>query len=275
MMITTHQRVPVLLLFSIILMDLLTGMEFDLFVPSFPELQQHFHLSAFAVEALLSVNFIGYCLSLFLVGSLSDRYGRKTILLWGLVVFILGSILCTAATVYPLLLIGRFLQGAGIAAPAILSFLIIADSYPMEQQQFLMAMLNTVMNIAVAVAPVCGSYISLYFTWRGNFYVLLFVGLLTWIMTVCFVPRFTIKPSPAQSTPSGYKQLFASQPLRLLLLHIILMIVPYWIFVGMSPLLYMQELGVSLVHFGYYQGIFALLFAAGSFLFGLMLKYCE
>lgn len=49
-----------LVLLTIILMDLLTGMEFDLFVPSFPELQHQFGLSPFWVEALLSVNFLGY-----------------------------------------------------------------------------------------------------------------------------------------------------------------------------------------------------------------------
>ena len=73
-----------MILITIICMDLLTGMEFDLFVPSFPQLQTHFGLSPFWVEALLSVNFIGYCLSLFFVGSLADRYGRKPIILLGL-----------------------------------------------------------------------------------------------------------------------------------------------------------------------------------------------
>jgi len=57
-----------MVLMTIIFMDLLTGMEFDLFVPSFPELQTQFNLSPSWVEALLSVNFAGYCLSLFFVG---------------------------------------------------------------------------------------------------------------------------------------------------------------------------------------------------------------
>src|SRR3990167_10152434 len=82
------------ILTTVILMDLLAGMEFDLFVPSFPQLQNHFNLSAFWVEALLSVNFIGYCLSLFIVGGLADRYGRKPIILLGLMIFVIGSVLC-------------------------------------------------------------------------------------------------------------------------------------------------------------------------------------
>src|ERR1700730_5641483 len=105
-----------MILVTVILMDLLTGMEFDLFVPSFPELQSQFSLSPFLVEALLSVNFVGYCLSLFCVGGLADRYGRKPIILLGLITFILGSLLCLWVGSYPFLLAGRFLQGIGRAA---------------------------------------------------------------------------------------------------------------------------------------------------------------
>ncbi len=162
-------------LMTIILMDILSGMEFDLFVPSFPELQKTFDLSPFSVEALLSVNFVGYFLSLFFVGGLADRYGRKPIITLGLLMFVVGSIFCVGFQSYPLILLGRFLQGIGIAAPAVLSFVIIADTYQLKEQQFLMALLNGVMNASVAAAPVIGSYITLYFNWQGNFVALLAV----------------------------------------------------------------------------------------------------
>jgi DHA1 family bicyclomycin/chloramphenicol resistance-like MFS transporter len=259
------------IILTIIFMDLLTGMEFDLFVPSFPQLQSYFHITPFWVEALLSVNFIGYCLSLFFIGHLSDRYGRKPIILAGLATFIVGSVLCLCEQSYVFLLIGRFLQGIGIAAPAILSFLIIADRYPIKKQQFLMAMLNGSMNTAVAAAPVIGSYIALYFHWQGNFITLLLLGILTTIMTLFFIPAY--KSTRQDETIShGYIKLFRSKPLMLLMTASFISFVPYWIFVGMSPLLYMKELNVSLQHFGYYQGALALVFALGSVAFGLIIK---
>lgn len=264
-----------LILATVILMDLLAGTEFDLFVPSFPELQSHFSLSPFWVEALLSVNFIGYCLSLFFVGSLADRYGRKPIILLGLTTFIIGSILCLWIAPYKFFLAGRFLQGAGVAAPAILSFLIIADSYPIKKQQFLMAMLNGAMNASSAAAPVVGSYITLYFHWQGNFMVLLLLGLTTLVMTALFIPAYKLPQQKETVSLRGYLPLFQSKPLMLLMLNIIFMFVPYWIFVGISPLLYMKNLGVSLSHFGYYQGSFALVFALGSVLFGLIMHRYE
>lgn len=264
-----------LVLLTIILMDLLTGMEFDLFVPSFPELQHQFNLSPFWVEALLSVNFLGYVFSLFFVGGLADRYGRKPILLLGLALFIIGSVLCLWAPVYPLLLIGRFLHGVGIAAPAILSFLIIADAYPLKQQQVFMAMMNGVMNMAVAASPVLGSYIAFYFHWQGNFIALLGLAMFVLLMTMMFIPTQSQLSPKEESTIFDYFPLFKSKSLMLLMAHITFMIIPYWIFVGMSPLLYMKALGVSLAHFGYYQGILALLFAFGSIIFGFIINRFE
>ncbi len=259
-------------LLAIIFMDLLAGMEFDLFVPSFPELQSQFNLSPSLVEALLSVNFVGYCLSLFFVGVLADRYGRKPIILLGLVIFIVGSILCLLPSSYIFLLIGRFLQGVGIAAPAILSFLIIADSYPLKKQQHLMAILNGIMNASIGIAPVIGSYLTLYFHWQGNFVALLFLGLLTLGMTLFFIPHTKLPEKKEHHSLFGYGSLFQSKPFMFLSMHIILMIVPYWIFVGIAPLLYMEDLGVSLSSFGYYQGSLALVFGLGSICFGFLIN---
>lgn len=264
--------VKILILITIIFMDVLTGMEFDLFVPSFPQLQKHFSLSPFWVEALLSVNFIGYCLSLFLIGGLADRYGRKPIILLGLIIFILGSALCLYPFSYYFLILGRFFQGIGIAAPAILSFLIIADSYPLKEQQFLMAILNGSINIAVAISPVIGSYLTLYFHWQGNFVALLLLGLITLFMTIFFIPFLKTPLNDPALSLSGYGSIVKSKSLMLLITNILFIFVPYWIFVGMSPLLYIKDLNVSLTHFGYYQGVLAFVFSIGSILYGLIIR---
>ena len=270
-MIKPKLSLPILL-FTVILMDLLVGMEFDLFVPSFPEIQQAFHLSPFWVEALLSINFIGFCGSLFVVGSLADHYGRRSIILLGLSLFIVGSALCLWGPGFSYLFFGRFLQGIGIAAPSILSFLIIADSYPIHQQQRLMAILNAVMNTAAAAAPVLGSYVTLYLHWHGNFSLLFGLSLVVLLLAYRFVPHY---PLAKQSNPfswRGYLSIMQNLELRAIIVHFLCMFVPYWIFVGISPVLYMQDLGVDLRHFGYYQGSLALIYALGCTLFGAVIQ---
>lgn len=262
-------------LFTLILMDMLTGMEVDIFVPSFPEIQAYFGLTPFWVEGLLSANFIGYCISLFFAGSLADSYGRKPVLLMSLKVFVIGSILCLIGNSYPILILGRFLQGCGIAAPTILSFLIIADSYPIKEQQYLLGILNGIMNIAVAAAPLVGSYLTLYYGWQGNFVALLLLGIIVLMMTQCFISPSNKSTDGKTPLSSGYYQILSCKPLMLLILSMAFIFVPYWIFVGMSPILFMEELGVSLKSFGLYQGVWALVFAIGSIFFGLIINKCD
>lgn len=257
-------------------MDLLTGMEFDLFVPSFPALQEHFHLTPSWVAALLSVNYIGYCMGLLFIGDLSDKFGRKPIILSGLIIFIIGSACCLWPLSYEFLLIGRFLQGLGIAAPAILSFLIIADAYPLNEQQVILGILNGAMNLAVGAAPVVGSYVTLYFQWQGNFAVLLIAAVLVLTMSTLFIieqSRTYHQAADHLYGFHGYVSIFRSKSLFLLMMSLLLTFIPYWVFVGMSPLLYIKDLGVSLKHFGYYQGALAFCFGIGSILYGVILKH--
>lgn len=264
-------KIGTALLVTVIFMDILTGMEFDLFVPSFPALKNHFNLSTFWLEALLSVNFIGYCISLFIVGGLADRHGRKPIILLGLSLFAVGCMLCLMKDSYAVILFGRFLQGIGIAAPATLSFLLIADYYPIEKQQFLMAMLNGSINIAVGIAPIIGSYIAAHLHWRWNFIALLILSLITLAITLRFIPNPSLAKAPTKSLIHGYQSLFQSKPLLILMSSIIVSVVPYWVFAGISPLLYIKSLHVSLPAFGLYQGTLAFAFAIGSIAFGLII----
>jgi MFS transporter, DHA1 family, multidrug resistance protein len=261
-----------MLLATVILMDVLGGAELDLFVPSFTELQAQFNLTPVLVEWLLSLNFIGFGISLFVVGVTADRYGRKPVILTGLSVFIAGSILCLFSASYCSLLLGRFIQGIGAAAPASLCFIIIADQYSIKKQQFFSAMLNCITNISVGLAPVAGSYITKYFHWQGNFIVLLFLAIFTFLMTIIFIPNTKSLQEKEQLSPLSYLKLFRSKNFMLLVCTGSFMFVPYWVFSGISPILYMKDLGVSLTSFGYYQGFATLIFAFGSLMLGFVVK---
>ncbi len=254
-----------MLLATVILMDILAGAEIDLFVPSFPELQQIFNLSPFLVEGLLSFNFIGFCISLFFVGTLADRYGRKPIITLGLIIFAIGSILCLSAKSYHFLLIGRFLQGIGVAAPSALCFVIISDLYSIKTQQLYTNILNTIINLAVAIAPIVGSYVTIYFHWQGNFWALLFLGLALLIMTLLFVPKMNLPKHKETLNLSGYFPIFKSKSLMLAIGCIVFMYAHWWVFIGIAPILYMESLGVPISQFGYYQGTLAFVFALSSF----------
>lgn len=240
---------------------MLAGMEVDLFIPSFPELIHTFNLTPFLVQMTVSVNFLSYCICSLFAGNLGDRYGRRPIMLWGLGIFIVGSILCVLAPTFPMLIAGRFLQGAGMAGPAVLAYVIFTDLLPYEKQPKYMGMLNSVITFSMAFAPVIGSIVNQYYSWRGNFWVLLGVGIFAFVMVFCFTPH-TTKPDPTvKLSLKSYIPLFQSREFLLLCGAIVFLVTGYWIFIAMGPILYMESMGVPLTHFGFYQGMILFIYA--------------
>ncbi len=251
--------------FAILMMCLLAGVEVDLFIPSFPELQRIFDLSPFMVQLTLSVNFIAYCICCLFVGNLGDRYNRRTVILISLAIFVAGSVCCVIATHYPILLLGRFLQGMGVAGFTILSYVVILDTYPKEQQAAKLSSINGVITLAMAFAPVIGSYVNLYFGWRGNFVLLLGLSTFCLALGAAVMPATRGNPDVSLS-PKMYLPLLRDSKMMLFVFGIGFIIVPYWVFVGISPIYYMEALGISLAHFGFYQGAIAAVFSVMSIL---------
>lgn len=254
-----------MLFITILLIGILTGAEVDLFIPSFPELQRIYNLSPFMVQLTLSANFVSYCVCSLFAGALGDRYNRKIVMLVSLVIFVMGSILCVFANSYWVLVVGRILQGAGMAGPAVLGYVIIADQYPIEKQPAMLGTLNGIVTMAMALAPVLGSYVNLYFGWRGNFVILLSLGVICLSISYFVIPNRKGDLNVSLS-PKTYWPLLTSKKLMIFVGAICFFVVPYWVFIGMAPIYYMEGLGIDLKHFGFYQGAIAGVFSLVSIL---------
>jgi DHA1 family bicyclomycin/chloramphenicol resistance-like MFS transporter len=259
------------LFIAILIMEILTGAEVDLFVPSFPDIQRHFNVDTFTVELLLGINLVAHCITALVVGNLGDKFGRRSIILLGLLVFTIGSLFCVFATEYYMLILGRTLQGIGISGVAVLGYIVLADLYSVEQQQKMMGSLNGAVSLAMAFAPVIGSYVDLFFTWRGNFAVLLILAIICLILGLIFIPKGQ-KNEQVKISLSEYGIIFKSKQAIYYIMTIVFTIQAYWVFIGLAPILYMRDLGVPLQEFGLYQGAMAILFSVISFGSGYLLK---
>lgn len=250
---------------TVLMISILYGTEVDLFIPSFPDIQKTFALSPFLVQLTLSINYIAYAACAIFAGSLGDRFNRRLVILYSLGVFVVGSICCVCAFHFSLLVFGRFLQGIGIAGPAVLAFVVISDTYPRQKQIAVLGLLSGVVTIAMAFAPVIGSYVNLYFNWRANFIILLIVGILSFIISYMYIPDHAGDESISLS-PKAYLPLLKSSKVMAFIMSLTLTGVAYWAFIGMAPILYMDGLGVELKNFGYYQGAISLAFGIVSLL---------
>lgn len=261
-----------MLFFAVIMIFFLAGMEIDLFIPSYPELRSTFDLSPAAVQLTLSVNFVTYCIGSLYAGMLGDKYGTKQVILISLGVFIVGSIACVLADSFAAIVAGRALQGFGMAAPASLGYVVIAQTYPAEEQAAKLGIINGFITSGMAFAPVIGSYINMFFGWRGNFLVLLVMGVLCLISSQLFLPDSLVKDKNMKLSLDSYLPLMRSKVFWYYTAVVFSLCCAYWIFIGMGPIIYMDGMQVPIQHFGLYQGALAAVFAIISFTSPIILK---
>lgn len=255
-----------MLFIAVIFILFLAGMEVDIFIPSYPELQQQFGLSPAKVQLCLSLNFLTYCIGSLYAGALGDRYGLRRVILSGLLIFIAGSVFCSFATDFCSILIGRALQGLGMAAPASLGYVVICEQYPAEKQAAMLGTLNGIITVGMALAPVIGSYVTLYAGWRGNFVVLLVLALIALLACVFVMPCDHRNNKDVSLSLISYKSVVTSKAYWGLLTIVFAYACAYWIFIGMGSILYIEGFGVALSEFGFYQGAIAGAFGIVSLL---------
>jgi DHA1 family bicyclomycin/chloramphenicol resistance-like MFS transporter len=253
------------LFFSVIMIFFLAGMEIDLFIPSYQELRSIFDLTPAAVQLTLSVNFVTYCIGSLYAGMLGDRYGTKQVIMISLGIFIVGSFACVLADNFASIVIGRALQGLGMAAPATLGYVVIAQTYSAEEQASKLGIINGFITSGMAFAPVIGSYINIFFGWRGNFVVLLVMGILCLISSQLFLPNSLTHDKNVKISLESYLPLMRSKPFWHHVGVVFALCCAYWIFIGMGPIIYMDGMQVPIAHFGFYQGALAAVFSIVSF----------
>ncbi len=148
----------------------------NIFVPSMPGLQAGLHADAGAVQLTLSLYLIAFATAQLFYGPISDRWGRRPVLLGGLGIFIAGTALCFAAQDIGTLIVGRCIQATGACAGMVLGRAIVRDLYDREQAASMIAYIIMAMVVAPMLAPSIGGYLDIWFGWRSGFAFVLVVG---------------------------------------------------------------------------------------------------
>lgn len=155
--------------FAIIVCSIITFcLEIDLAAPSFPAMASYFGVDDGMIQYTIAINFIGFCVASLFYGALSDTYGRRPIMVIGSLILMVGGVGCVFAPTIEWMLLFRLIQGIGASAAAVVAFAMIADRYTGEESVRRIALLNAMVTIFMAVAPIVGSFINETWGWRGN-----------------------------------------------------------------------------------------------------------
>ena len=160
-----------------------------MYLPAFAAIQADLQTPASAVSASLSLFLAGFAAAQLLWGPLSDRYGRKPVLLIGLTIFALGSLGMLWVESAATLLVLRFVQAVGVCAAAVIWQALVTGYYPSQKVNRIFATIMPLVGLSPALAPLLGSWLLVHFSWQAIF------ATLFAITVVLILPIFWLKPT--------------------------------------------------------------------------------
>lgn len=168
----------------------LNPLAMDLMLPGLPDVAKAFHITNINhAQAVLSVFLTGFGAGQFVIGPLADRFGRRPILIGGLVIYGIASLLAIIAPTFETLLLARGLQGLSTAAARVIATSIVRDCYSGRRMASVMSLAMMIFISVPVIAPSFGQAIMLFAEWHGIFIVLLVYGVLALVWIIARLPE--------------------------------------------------------------------------------------
>ena len=193
-----------LLLTVLIMATALGPFAMQIFLPALPAIQNHYEVSAATAQLAFSLSAFSIAIATLFYGPLSDRFGRRPALLGGIIIYLLGSLICAIAPSMSILIVGRIVQAAGGCAGIVVSRAIIRDLYRPEEAAAALAYITMAMVIAPMLAPAIGGFAIETIDWRSVFWIGAIIGAA--VLTVTF--RKLDETAPSTTANRGTLAMF-------------------------------------------------------------------
>jgi len=242
----------------------------DLYLPSLPSIASSFQSSTAAAQTTLSAFLFGFALGQIFHGPLSDRLGRKPVLLTGMGLFILASFACAYAPTMDLLIAGRFVQALGASGPIVLGRAIVRDLYEGARAGSELSRMGSVMGIVPALAPILGGVIETHYGWRFAFTAMLVFGVVLGTVVIVGLPETlrskTNEPLSLRSILTDYFQLLKNPRYRFYVSLSALSYGGLFAFISGSSFVLQNHYGLDALRFGVSFGLVVLGYISGTLL---------
>ena len=170
----------------ILLLSMTAPLSTDMYLAAFPTILEEFSTTTQMLNYTLAGFFIFFALGMLLMGPLSDKYGRKPVLLGGLGLYVLSSLMCSFSVNIEMLILFRITQALGAGAMVAVSTAIVKDSFNDSERPRIIALIQMLSVFAPTLAPIIGALVIKYINWQMTFVVLALIAVISVIMTLLF-----------------------------------------------------------------------------------------
>lgn len=236
------------LIVLIIIMNMLVIMPVDIYLPALPRMSEIFNAPPSVVNLTL-VGFLFFmAIGVLLFGPLSDKYGRRKLLLLGGAIYVLTNCLCAVSTSIWQLIFFRVFQSLGSGCLMAVSTAMIKDSFGGRDRKTVLSLVQSIAVIGPMAAPFFGSLILYAFTWRAIFWILALFGAVCLIATVFLQETLPRAECPAQSLLGSLGRLFIvgkNKSFTYFLLIVALLSAPYAAYIAVCAYIYSDFFSLS------------------------------
>lgn len=239
----------------------------NIFIPSMPGLQRALDAEPSEVQLTLTLYLFAIAVAQLGYGPLSDRFGRRPVLLTGLVIFTLASIACALAPNLESLIVARVFQAIGGCSGMVLSRAIVRDLYDREKSASILGYITMAWVIAPMLAPSIGGLLDVWFGWRASFLFLVVVGALTLLATLRWLHETNFQ---LQSLPglvgllAGYRGIARSRAYLCYVAQTSFGGAIFFSFLAGAPYVMVEILGRTPLEYGLYFALVSLGYMTGN-----------
>jgi DHA1 family bicyclomycin/chloramphenicol resistance-like MFS transporter len=240
----------------------------DMYLPALPLLASQWQVSEAGLNLSLAGFFLAYCLTLLFWGPLSDRYGRRIVLMPAICLFIFASFMCAQADGLAPLLFWRVVQGAGCSAPSVIAMALVRDTYQGRERTHIIAWVTMLMVFAPMLSPAVGSALIDWINWQAIFVLQALLALAAFCGVV-LMPE-TLPPAHRLTTPlvhslKDFAELIRCRQFVGVVMILCLNAMPMFSFIGVASYLYINQYHFSAEWFAWLFAINASGIALGNY----------
>ncbi len=267
----THAKQPPIVM--LVAISAIGPLALNIFMPSMPALPGVFGTDYGTVQLTLGLYLVGLAVAQLAYGPLSDRFGRRPLLLGGLVLFLAGTAGSMLATSIEMLIVGRIVQAVGGCSGIVLARAIVRDLFDRERSASVISYISAAMVTAPMVAPLIGGYLDDWLGWRSTFVFVGAFGLVVTVFSVLLLHESNRNPQPLpglSGIAASYGTLLRSPIFRGYSFLTAFASAGFFAFLGGAPFVVIEIMGRPPSEYGWYFMLSATGYMGGNLFSGRM-----